>query len=105
MNSICGNLIDPFKRLYSLSSFYKASRSVLVQLETLDSFTQVELVQVVKSHQVPVPSENKHLTVINRHALPVTRARLLSDYEPMGLVIHDLLLQLLVSGLLIPNRL
>lgn len=63
------------------------------------------MVEIVEGHQVPVPPEDVHLAAEDAHALPVPRAGLLADDEPVAVVVDDLLLQLLVVRLLVAYRL
>ena len=83
----------------------KESVGGLVQLETLDSLLQVELVEVVEGHEVSVPPEDVHLVSEDGEALPVAGARFLPDDEAVALVVEYLLRQLLVIALLTPDRL
>lgn len=62
------------------------------------------MVEIVEGHQVPVPTEDVHLTAEDAHTLPVPRAGLLADDEPVAVVVDDLLFQLLVVGLLVADR-
>lgn len=50
-----------------------------------------------------VAPENKHLALVNAHALSVPGAGLLADDKPVAVVVDDLLLQLLVVGLLVAD--
>lgn len=52
-----------------------------------------------------VPAEDVHLAAEDAHALPVPRAGLLADDEPVAVVVYDLLPQLLVVRLLVADRL
>lgn len=63
----------------------------LVELQTFYALHEVELVEVVEGHQVPVPPENVHLAVVDTHRLAVACARLLPDYEAVAVVVDDLL--------------
>ena len=74
-----------------------------IQLQTLDPFGQIELKQVIEGHKVSIPSKDIHFLVQHIHALPVSGTRLLPNNESMGVIIDDLLFQLLMSRLLVPD--
>jgi hypothetical protein len=76
----------------------------LVELQTFNALHQVELVEVVESHQVAVPPKDVHLALVYADRLAVTCTGLLSDNKAVAVVVDDLLLQFFVA-LLVPNRL
>jgi hypothetical protein len=69
---------------------------VLVQFQTLHSLLQIELIEVVKGHEVSVSPEDIHFVIVDAHALAISRARLFADDVSVTVIVDDLLLQLLV---------
>ena len=84
--------------IYNLK--YRISR-IFVKCKTLDSQGQVELVEVVEGHQVPISPKNIHFSFEKTHTLSVSRTGLLPDDKPVTIIINNLLLKLFTSVLLI----
>ena len=69
---------------------------VLVDSQTLNSFCQVEKIQVIESHEMSIPSENKHFFTELTHWLPISCTRLLPNNKSVRLIINNLLPDLIL---------
>jgi hypothetical protein len=76
---------------------------MLIKLKTLDTLCKIELVQVIEGHEVAIAPENVHLVLEDCQTLSVASARLLSNNEAVGLVVDDLLPELVACGILVSN--
>lgn len=73
---------------------------MVVQLQTLHSFLEVEEVEIVEGHQVPVSSEDEHLVSEYAHGLSVAGTGFLADDETVGFVVDYLLVHFALALLL-----
>lgn len=73
---------------------------MVVQLQTLNAFLEVEEVEIVEGHQVSVSSEDEHLVAEDAHGLSVAGTGLLADDETVGFVIDYLLVHFALALLL-----
>ena len=73
---------------------------VLVDCQTLNSFCQVEKVQIIESHKMSISSKNKHFFTELAHWLSISCTRLLPNDKSMRLIIDNLLSDLVLIVLL-----
>ncbi len=78
---------------------------MLVKLQAFHSFFQIELIEVIKGHEMSVSSEDIHFIVVDWDALAITGARLLADDVSVAVVIDDFLFYLFLAWLLVSDRL
>lgn len=65
---------------------------IVVEEEALHSLLQVERVEIIECHQMPISTKDKHFIFENIDRLSISSAGLLPDDETVGLVINDFLM-------------
>lgn len=78
---------------------------MLVQLQAFHSFFQIKLIEVIKSHEVSISTEDIHFIVVDWDTLAIASTRFLADDVSVAVVIDDLLFYLFLAWLLVSDRL